>query len=375
MSSLEPQPGLFAAPDAVALDVGAGGEQFVARTRLSFFAVVWVIPAVLMFLEPRPEMPISLVAASIAVFISFLFILAIRRGWNARAMPFVTSAFDVTIVSVTLVAFALIGRPHLAVNSMVVWEIYLLAIMATPLRFDVRVCLFAGVLAICEYVTVLIWVSSNWDVHAPDPLKLLGRLSWSTQVARILLMIAATLLSIASVVRSRKLIRLSGIDPLTGLPNRTYFLERLKAELARSHRTGASVAVAMLDLDWFKKLNDEWGHDTGDVALQLVGDVLRNGTRSSDLIARWGGEEFIVVFAGANAREATTQLNLLRDQIATMSETKIDRKARLTFSAGIARYPEDGPAERELITVADRRLLQAKALGRNRVVAEDVETQ
>ena len=359
---------VFAPPDAAALEVGAGGERFAAKTRLAFFAVVWLIPAVLIFDKTRTEIPASFIAATVAVLVSAFFVFAIRRGWSLRAMPFVTSAFDVTIVSVTLVAFALIGRPHLAVNSMVVWEIYLLAILSTALRFDVRVSLFAGALAIVQYVAILAWVTSTWDVREPDALNLIGRLSWSTQVARVVLMFASVVLAIGIVVRSRRFMFLSGTDQLTGLPNRTYFAERLRQELARARRSGHTLAVAMLDLDRFKKLNDEWGHDVGDAALQVVADVLRSGIHAADLLARWGGEELIVVFVDTDAAGARANLDRMRADLAGRRVPGANETLRVTFSAGVAQHPIDGMTEEALISVADRRLLEAKAGGRDRVV-------
>jgi two-component system, cell cycle response regulator len=364
---------LLAPPDRAALEVGAGGEKFVAKTRLIFFGVIWLIPAAMMLGEPRADLPVSFLAASVAVIASSLFLSALRQGWSARAMPFLTSAFDVTIVSVTLAAFALIGRPHLAVNSMVVWEIYLLAIMATVLRFDVRVCLFAGLVAIAQYVGVVTWITLTWDVRTPDPAQLSGRLSWSVQVARVLLMFAAVVLSIAAVARSRRLMYLSGTDQLTGLPNRLYFGERFRAELARAGRSGRPLVVAMLDLDRFKTLNDAWGHEAGDAALQVVADVLRNMTRVSDLTARWGGEELIVVFVDTPVVQAAARLDEMRAELAGKELPGVDRHVRLTFSAGVAQYPGDGANEHDLIAAADRRLLHAKALGRNRVVYDEAE--
>ncbi|HEX6086152.1 MAG TPA: GGDEF domain-containing protein [Thermoanaerobaculia bacterium] len=372
--SARPHPSsLFAPPDRAALEIGAGGEKFVARTRLIFFGVIWLIPAAMMLGESRVDLPVSLVAASIAVIVSSLFLSALRQGWSVRAMPFLTSGFDVTIVSVTLASFALIGRPHLAVNSMVVWEIYILAIVATVLRFDVRVCLFAGALAIVQYIALITWITMTWDVYTPDPAQLAGRLSWPVQAARVLLMAAAVVLSIAAVARSRRLMYLSGTDPLTGLPSRMYFGERFRAEFARARHTGKPLVVALLDLDLFKKLNDEWGHDAGDSALRVVADVLRNATRVSDLTARWGGEEFVVVFVETPFTDAAARLERIRTELAATELPGLDPAMRITFSAGVARHPGDGADEHDLIAVADRRLLQAKALGRNRVVHDDEE--
>ena len=325
--------------------------------------------------EARADLPVSFVAASVAVIVSSLFLSAMRQGWSARAMPFLTSGFDVTIVSVTLVAFALIGRPHLAVNSMVVWEIYLLAIVATVLRFDVRVCLFAGALAIVQYIAVVTWVTLRWDVRMPDPSQLSGRLSWSVQVARVLLMIATVVLSIAAVARSRRLLFLSGTDALTGLPNRMYFGERFRAEFARAVHSGRPLVVALLDLDRFKRLNDEWGHDAGDAALQVVADVLQNAIRVSDLAARWGGEEFVVVFVDTQLAHAAARLDQMRQELAGRALPNVSPDLRITFSAGVAQHPGDGDEEHELIAVADRRLLHAKALGRNRIVYDDTQVR
>ena len=330
-----------------------------AKTRLAFFGTIWLIPATLIFTDDRPEIRVAFVAASIAAILSAVFFLAARRK-ALHGLPFFTSAFDVSIVTGTLAAFALIGRPDVAVASMVTWEIYLLAIMTTVLRFDLRVSLFAGALTFLQYVLLIVWVMSRWDVP---------QMSWSIQAGRLFLIGAATVLATGIVLRSRPMLRLSTTDKLTGLPNRAYFLERLATELARATRTGRPLTLAMLDIDHFKQFNDRWGHAAGDTALWTFAFELRAQTRASDLIARWGGEELIVAFPDTDREGAEFQLARLRSELQRTRLKNLDPSVRLSFSGGLAQFPEDGEDAASLIAAADRRLLKAKQEGRNRVVA------
>jgi diguanylate cyclase (GGDEF)-like protein len=350
----------LSAPDPAALEIAAGGERFVARTRLAFFGTIWLIPATLIFSDERPEIRVAFVAASIAAAVSGAFLLATRRR-AMRGLPFLTSAFDVSIVTATLAAFALIGRPDVAVTSMVTWEIYLLAITTTVLRFDLRVSLFAGALAFLEYTLLLAWVTSRWDVP---------QLSWSIEVGRLFLIVAATVLAVGIVLRSRPMMHLSTTDKLTGLPNRAYFLERLSVELERAKRFGHPLALAMLDIDHFKQFNDRFGHAAGDAALRTFAIELRAQTRASDLIARWGGEELIVAFPETETGGAELQLARLRSELQRTRMPNLDRSIRLTFSGGVAHFPDHAIDAATLIAAADGRLLTAKRLGRDRVVGQ-----
>lgn len=162
-----------------------------------------------------------------------------------------------------------------------------------------------------------------------------------------------------------RLLREANTDRLTGLANRRFALDYLEDLKSKSY-TGA-VSVCMTDIDFFKRVNDTYGHDAGDEVLKTVASVLKTCSDENTLVARWGGEEFLVVFAGKNGDEAYTVLEDLRQEIerrvARVGETEI----RVTMTFGLTEYDFSGDTE-AAIKEADEKLYLGKTGGRNRVV-------
>ena len=157
-------------------------------------------------------------------------------------------------------------------------------------------------------------------------------------------------------------------DPLTGLDNRRAMQERGLLELKRAQRIGAPVSVILCDVDHFKRVNDRFGHETGDDVLRTVASTLRAALRETDVIGRWGGEEFSAVLVETDARMAREVAERMRSAVAAI-DTLPDR---ITISLGVAVRStiEDIPAAWDtLLQDADRHLYRAKSDGRNRVVA------
>lgn len=158
-------------------------------------------------------------------------------------------------------------------------------------------------------------------------------------------------------------------DPLTGLFNRRYLDETLPRELSRCQRSGEPLAVAMLDLDYFKHFNDVYGHEAGDKVLERVGLTLRHSLRDSDIACRYGGEELTVVMPGSSLDDAQTRLDTLRQTIRQLHLRYRDGELpAITISIGVAAAAEETDAT-TLLGRADAALYQAKEQGRNRVVA------
>ena len=159
-------------------------------------------------------------------------------------------------------------------------------------------------------------------------------------------------------------------DPLTGLFNRRYLDETMGRELPRARRLGQSVGIIVLDLDHFKLLNDNYGHDAGDYVLARMGELLRTAIRSGDIPCRFGGEEFGVIMPGASLENARNRAEAIRAAFGSM-ELEFDgsRIAPLTLSAGVtALSPHDQDWGRAL-RLADKALYAAKQAGRNRVMS------
>jgi diguanylate cyclase (GGDEF)-like protein/PAS domain S-box-containing protein len=158
--------------------------------------------------------------------------------------------------------------------------------------------------------------------------------------------------------------RLGRYDSLTGLPNRSFFLETLERTLSRAARRRLRAALVFVDLDGFKVVNDRLGHATGDVVLQTVAERLRAGTRSSDLLARIGGDEFTLLVQDLpRADDAALVARGLLDRLARPC-TIHDHEITLSASAGIAVYPEDGADADELLRHADLAMYRAKQEGK-----------
>jgi diguanylate cyclase (GGDEF)-like protein len=167
----------------------------------------------------------------------------------------------------------------------------------------------------------------------------------------------------------RRLASMAITDALTQLPNRRHFEEVLRAELDRVQRYGGECAVAMVDVDHFKRYNDALGHMTGDVALRELADVMRREVRLHDMVARYGGEEFalIVINAGKDEARVIVERLLRAVEAHPFRHRDIQPSGYLTVSAGLAAAPEDGLEFGAIMRRADAALYAAKRAGRNRL--------
>ncbi len=167
----------------------------------------------------------------------------------------------------------------------------------------------------------------------------------------------------------RELFERSVRDPLTGLYNRGYFLEQLGPTAARGAREGHGLGVMLLDLDHFKAVNDRHGHEAGDEVLRATAAVLRGATRPDDLVARLGGEEFVIALPVAAPDLATARAERVRRALARREIAFEEKTLRVTCSIGLTFAPPFATrTATELLEAADRGLYRAKAAGRNRVV-------
>ncbi len=167
---------------------------------------------------------------------------------------------------------------------------------------------------------------------------------------------------------NERLAKLAMTDPLTKILNRRAFFARFAEEVERSRRYSRALVVAMIDVDRFKEFNDMEGHLRGDEALKRIAATLQSSLRKTDLLGRYGGEEFIVVMPETGLAPATETCERLRVAIEDLEFQGKDEPAYLTVSIGVASYPDQGNTMEALTESADQALYQAKNGGRNRVV-------
>jgi diguanylate cyclase (GGDEF)-like protein len=365
-------------PDTALLDIGTSAEPIIARIRVALAVALLLLPfSSLSFALPEEQGTsiAGIALISLTVLLALGAWLLVHRELHKPWLPMATSVLDVSLVSAALLGFGMLGDPHQAVNSKVIFEVYFMAIGATCLRYDVRLCVIAGVIAMLQYLGIVLWATLLHDLgsarYAP---WIHGQVSVREQVARLFLLGLATALATAIVLRLRLHRSLSSSDALTGLYNRAYFEEFLAAEIRRSKRYAKSFAVGMVDIDRFKNFNDSYGHAAGDEALKAVASIIRRSVRRSDLVARYGGEEIVLVMPETTLNQSRIRVESIRVAVAAeaIKLPKREDRVRVTVSAGVACWPTDGENPDDLIHIADARLFHAKALGRNRVVSSSV---
>jgi diguanylate cyclase (GGDEF)-like protein len=183
----------------------------------------------------------------------------------------------------------------------------------------------------------------------------------------------ATILAhqLALVIRRDRLYRqvesLAITDSLTGVHTRRYIMERFQEELARARSQKIPISFLMIDVDYFKHFNDQYGHLTGDQILRNVASLIQDNIREIDTIGRYGGEEFCVILPDADGSGAQYVAERMRHAVEKSVVKAYDAKVRLTISIGVACYPADGKKVPELIDKADWALYRAKKMGRNKV--------
>ena len=173
----------------------------------------------------------------------------------------------------------------------------------------------------------------------------------------------------ARIERYRQLQTLMLRDGLTGLFNHTTMREHLMQEINRAGRAAQPFALAMLDIDEFKTVNDRFGHAVGDKVLRSLAQMLTLRLRREDIIGRYGGEEFLIILPNTQAKEAVDLLDDLREGFAQVVHLAHKAEFRVTFSCGVAGFPQYNSAA-SLSEAADKALYSAKRQGRNRVARQ-----
>lgn len=357
-------------PDEIMLEIGAGGELLVARLRVAIAALLMLLPLLnYAFGGSRYENVTGLIGAVLLFLLSQLWLRLAQRPRRYRWLPFVSSGFDVSLVSFVLWLLAL-NSPAAGLNSVVVWACYPLALLTTALRNDARISLMAGALAILQFALLSMVYLGRAD--GPIVSAEYGTVLAGTQIQRMILLLAITVITAVIVYRMQRLVQLSGTDGLTGLPNRTYLNHRVPQILLDSRADNNTVTLALIDLDHFKRINEELGHLAGDRALRHAVKTLRLELSREEPMMRVGGEEFVLILRLpiGTAWERMEQLRQRLEAHPFLPEDGAEPR-RITLSAGLASSPQDAHDVSGLLKRADLRLRLAKKSGRNRVIARD----
>ena len=162
-------------------------------------------------------------------------------------------------------------------------------------------------------------------------------------------------------------LQLAFTDSLTGLYNRRYLLDQLDREFARANRNQSSLSLVMMDVDGLKAINDTFGHNEGDAVLKELGSILKINTRASDIAARWGGDEFVLLTSDTDSKGARRIGERIRSQVERRRPMISGKETSISISVGIASYPENASGVTELLKRSDEAMYNAKGLGKNQV--------
>lgn len=344
------------------------GELLAARVRLLVAAIAALIPLTNIVMNPGDVEPwIGMAGVSAAMAIAAVVKSLASRPVPPRWLGFASTALDVSVVSAAHFGYVVAGQPLAATSGRVVFSAYFVVLASSCLRHDVRICITAGAVAIAEYAFVIGYAVYSFELgQLANPTY--GTFRWDNQGARVILLALVTIINTVFVSQSRRYLRSSQHDELTGLPNRRYANVRLAEYLALAEREHCQLVVALADIDRFKTFNDRLGHAAGDEVLRHTASILRSFCRVTDFVARYGGEEFLILMLASDARGAIERLRQLHARYAADPVYGL----RITLSIGVAVFPFDAKGVEELTALADRRLYEAKGAGRNEIVCGEV---
>jgi diguanylate cyclase (GGDEF)-like protein len=354
-------------PEPELINAGRDGEIVIAKARLGVVTLL-LLPSAASWIR-YPDAPsgwLSMVTALVCIAIGIVILQRARSGRIGQLAPWLLTLLDITLISGFHALLFLAGEVAMVLESRVTFSLYVLAISATALRYNGQLVRVAGVAAMTQYLGIVAWINASERTAAGS--SFYGDATLAGQGEEVCILLMATVLGAVLVDRARHL-RLSGIrDPLTRLVNRSYFAERFQAVLQDATALQRPVAIAMLDIDHFKQVNDTHGHQAGDQVLRFVAAELRQ-VGGEAIVARLGGEEFALLLPNMTLVDAHSKLAAMHAALRSKQiELGAAIKMKVTASIGVAVYPDDGLDADTLLAAADRRLLAGKRAGRDAIV-------
>jgi len=354
------------------VSAGREGEVAAAQARIGLASLLCLSPLVTLYQDPGAlQATLSLPLVALFIGVGFWTLWLARHEPHYAWASYAGSAIDITLVTAYQAMLFLDGMAFVAMGSRATFSLYIFAIIATGLRYDPRLVVATGLFAAIQWMAVIIWAdASGLGAEAIASGRFYPSTRLDGQFEELIVLATATVLALIIVGRSREIRLSSVIDGLTRLLNKAHFEERFALELERSIRHGRPLALAILDLDRFKAINDTMGHPAGDAVIYEAADRLRRKVRRTDLVARLGGDEFAVVLPETPPAEAVAKVEELCAAIGSLPIDVEQVAVTVTCSAGVSSCPSDGATVAVLVAAADKRLLDAKRRGRNRVVAD-----
>lgn len=303
------------------------------------------------------------------------FLALVRSGLSLRLVPpepsLTMPQMVFAIVSISW-SYAITGPARGGVISIMILVITFGMFILQP-----RQARSLAMLAVVLLAAVMLWRARTSPVRYPPRVEAIhflfvavvlgGTSSLAIRLGRLRARLAAQKNELADALALNR--ELATRDALTGLLNRRAMVELMAREHPRIERGQGPLAIALLDIDWFKRINDSLGHGAGDEVLRRFAAVLKAQLRAADAVARWGGEEFLLLMPGTHADDARGVLERLRHEVCTGDALDgIAPGLKVSFSAGVVEVAE-GESQDAAIDRADRALYRAKQGGRNRVEA------
>lgn len=357
--------------------LGTDPRRRIRTTQLAFAVFVYAASAFVLWFNMRQEDGYEVFLLSWCAFVAvsqLLVYVALRNGWSERfADPALTTTQIVLGVVIVEFGYMICGPAR----SLTLFPLLLIFVFGA-FSLDWRRITWLTVFALASLVACVAALHvarsgvESWSLDNADLRLDLSNVLMVLILLPALSLVAARLSSLRSRLRSQRAAliealgevqRMATHDELTGLANRRYVLERLEQERSRSARTGHPFSVAVIDIDHFKQINDAQGHAGGDAVLRMFAAEAVASLRAPDLMARWGGEEFLLLLPEARGPHAQAIVMRLLERVRALPH---GTRPRLSFSAGVTEYREGEPVT-ETVARADREMYEAKRAGRDTV--------
>ncbi len=350
--------------------IASGRSQSTLRIVPILLAPLFVIAILAVIRDPANQVARLIVACAPATYLYVAAAVWVGRR-AANPLPMMLANASVIAGTITALLFASVTLASSPGTFPTVYTLYLVFLACSALTNDTRIVGSALGLSVLGYTAWAVSLETGWVTGVTSELvreqaTLIGHF------ARVGIICAVGASSTLSASRGMDLHRISLQDGLTGLLNRHAFDRCLRLQAERADDLGRPLSIAMIDVDSFKALNDEHGHAVGDDVLRWIAQNLEKSVRGTDLVTRYGGDEFVVAFLDTDHERLDERLEDFQMRIRTAEfATPAGERLSISVSIGVARVPREANGIDRALETADRRLYAAKRQGRDRLVASD----